>query len=94
MVGLDGCHLKGPYRGVLLVAISMDANLQFFPVAYAIVEIEDSCSWHWFLELLLEAVGRDIHYKPWCIISDRQKVSIFLYLFTFVHHTMKLFGLF
>ncbi len=53
----------------------MNANLQFFPLAYAIVEIEDSSSWHWFLELLIEACGRDLDFKPWCIISDRQKVS-------------------
>ena len=78
MIGLDGCHLKGPYSGVLLATISMDANLQFFPLAYAIVEIEDSGSWHWFLELLVEATGRDIHFKPWCKISDRQKVSILI----------------
>ncbi|KAL5576963.1 hypothetical protein UlMin_018662 [Ulmus minor] len=73
VIGLDGCHLKGPYRGVLLEAISLDANLQFFPVAYGIMEIEDSQTWHWFLELLIEAAGRDLHHKPWCIISDRQK---------------------
>lgn len=40
VIGLDGCHLKGPYGGILLAAISMDANLQFFPLAYAIVEVE------------------------------------------------------
>ena len=44
-MGLDGCHLKGPYGGVLLGTIGMDANLQFFPLAYAIVEIEDSETW-------------------------------------------------
>ena len=40
VIGLDGCHLKGPYGGVLLAAISMDANLLFFALAYAIVEVE------------------------------------------------------
>ena len=44
VIGLDGYHFKGPYGGVLLGAISMDANLQFFLIAYAIVEIEDSSS--------------------------------------------------
>ena len=95
VIGLDGCHLKGPYGGVLLAAISLDANLQFFPVAYGIVEIEDSHTWHWFLELLIEAAGRDLHHKPWCIISDRQKVSLVLYLFTFVQNLpIKLIALF
>ena len=71
VIGLDGCHLKGPYSGFLLATIFMDANLQFFPLTYAIVEMEDSGSWHWFLELLVEVTVRDIHFKPWSIISDR-----------------------
>ena len=41
IVGLDGCHLKGPYGGILLTAIGLDGNLMFFPLAWAIVEQED-----------------------------------------------------
>ena len=26
-LGFDGCHLKGPYGGILLAAIGLDANL-------------------------------------------------------------------
>ncbi|KAL5560215.1 hypothetical protein UlMin_036426 [Ulmus minor] len=73
VVGLDGCHLKGPYGGVLLAAISVEANMGYFPLAYAIAEIENQETWCWFLEHLKEAVGRDLEIKPWCIISDRQK---------------------
>ncbi|KAH9781524.1 SWIM-type domain-containing protein [Citrus sinensis] len=25
-IGIDGCHLKGPYRGILLSAVALDAN--------------------------------------------------------------------
>ena len=33
VIGLDGCHLKLPYGGILLAAIGMEANLQFlFPL--------------------------------------------------------------
>ncbi|KAF8400180.1 hypothetical protein HHK36_013476 [Tetracentron sinense] len=39
-IGLDGCHLKGPYGGVLLAAIALDGNNGLFPVAFAIVEGE------------------------------------------------------
>ncbi|KAL5571202.1 hypothetical protein UlMin_020799 [Ulmus minor] len=73
IIGLDGCHLKGPYGGILLAAIGLDGNLQFFPLAYAIVEVEGSDSWTWFIRLLVDALGRDLQEKPWCIISDRQK---------------------
>ncbi|PON44914.1 hypothetical protein PanWU01x14_262880 [Parasponia andersonii] len=44
-IGLDGCHLKGPYRGIMLAVVSVDANLGFYPLAYAIVEQESTTSW-------------------------------------------------
>ncbi|XP_060967045.1 uncharacterized protein LOC133035197 [Cannabis sativa] len=50
--GLDGCHLKGPYKGILLSATGLDANLHFYPIAYAIVEAENTDSWKWFIHLL------------------------------------------
>ncbi|KAL5568681.1 hypothetical protein UlMin_025256 [Ulmus minor] len=88
IIGLDGCHLKGPYGGILLAAIGLDGNLQFFPLAYAIVEVEGSDSWTWFIRLLVDALGRDLQEKPWCIISDRQKVQTLKFIiFPFRHTT-------
>ena len=43
-LGFDGCHLKGPYRGMVLSAIVVDANLQFYPLAFRIVESENKLS--------------------------------------------------
>ncbi|GAV62633.1 hypothetical protein CFOL_v3_06156, partial [Cephalotus follicularis] len=37
-IGVDGCHLIGPYGGVMLSAISMDGNGGLFHVALAVVE--------------------------------------------------------
>ena len=37
-IGVDGCFLKGPYKGVLLTAIALDANNSYFPLAYGVVE--------------------------------------------------------
>ena len=71
---MDGCHLKGPFSGITLVAISLDANLQFFPLAYTIVEIEDKHTWIWFMRMLRDALGHDLLVRPWVIILDRQKV--------------------
>ena len=34
----DGCHLKGPFAGMLLAAIGLDANLPFYPIIAGIVE--------------------------------------------------------
>ena len=71
---MDGCHLKGPFSGITLVAISLDANLQFFPLAYVIVEIEDKHTWTWFIRMLRDFLGHDLLVRPWVIISDKQKV--------------------
>ncbi|XP_074282837.1 uncharacterized protein LOC141607385 [Silene latifolia] len=42
LIGVDGCHLKGPYPGMCLVAVSMDANNNIYPVAWAAVEVENN----------------------------------------------------
>ena len=52
IISLDGCHLKGPYGGILLTAIGVDANNYIYPFAYAMVDKEKKKTWQWFLELL------------------------------------------
>ncbi|KAL0378335.1 UNVERIFIED_CONTAM: hypothetical protein Sradi_3139000 [Sesamum radiatum] len=37
LIGVDGCHLKGPYGGVLLTAVAIDPNNNLYPLAYAVV---------------------------------------------------------
>ena len=37
-IGLDGCHLKGPYGGQLLSAPAIDGDNQMLPLAIAVVE--------------------------------------------------------
>ncbi|KAI3454753.1 hypothetical protein Pfo_011416 [Paulownia fortunei] len=44
-VGLDACHLKGPYSGQLMHAVGRDGNNQMFPLAMAAVEAENKDSW-------------------------------------------------
>ena len=36
LVGMDGCHLKGPVGGQLLTAVGIDANNQIF--SYCILQ--------------------------------------------------------
>ncbi|XP_062086330.1 uncharacterized protein LOC133792440 [Humulus lupulus] len=71
--GLDGCHLKGPYKVIFFVAVEVDANLHFYPLAYAIVEAENTESWRWILKQLIREIGETTNGQPWCIMSDRQK---------------------
>lgn len=37
VIGVDGCHLKGPHGGILLSAVSVDPNNNLYPIAYAVV---------------------------------------------------------
>lgn len=85
-IGADGCHLKIKYGGILLVAVGRDANDQYFPLAFGVVENETKEAWRWFLTLLL----KDIRNKRWVFISDQPKVfylalymimNIFLFLY-------------
>ncbi|GJY72406.1 hypothetical protein Tco_0476109 [Tanacetum coccineum] len=45
LLGLDGCFMKGQYPSQLLIAIRIDANHGIYPLAYAIVETENTSSW-------------------------------------------------
>ncbi|KAK4386084.1 hypothetical protein Sango_2479000 [Sesamum angolense] len=72
VIGVDGCHLKGPHGGILLTAVSIDPNNNLYPLAYAVVSGETRESWEWFLEFLkgdLNVVRDDTY----TFISDKQK---------------------
>ncbi|CAH9132447.1 unnamed protein product [Cuscuta epithymum] len=72
VIGVDGCFLKGQMKGEILSAVGRDANNQMYPIAWAVVEIENTYSWTWFLDLLykdLDVTAPD----EWTFISDQQK---------------------
>ncbi|XP_070049516.1 uncharacterized protein [Nicotiana tomentosiformis] len=72
IIGLDGCFLKGICKGQLLVAVSKNGNNHIFPIAWAIVECENSFTWTWFLKCVTHDLelqdGRDL-----TIMYDMQK---------------------
>ncbi|XP_022149421.1 uncharacterized protein LOC111017851 [Momordica charantia] len=45
LIQIDGTHLYDKYKGKLLIATSIDANGHIFPIAFAIVEEENTFSW-------------------------------------------------
>nr|XP_048337024.1 uncharacterized protein LOC112493082 [Ziziphus jujuba var. spinosa] len=70
--GVDGCHLKGQFGGVLLTAIGVDANNSIFPLAFSVCEGENYDTWIWFLNLISEYIG--VHEtRRICFMSDRRK---------------------
>ena len=74
LIGLDGCHVKGPYPGQILSAVGIDANNQMFPIAYAVVESECKDSWSWFIDLLMKDL-QIVNTHGWTFITDKQKVT-------------------
>ncbi|XP_051119903.1 uncharacterized protein LOC127243784 [Andrographis paniculata] len=72
IIGVDGCHLKGIYAGVLLTAVGIDPNNNLFSIAFAVVSRENGETWRWFLTLLKKdlRIGGD---KQVTFMSDKQK---------------------
>ncbi|RYR22472.1 hypothetical protein Ahy_B03g067766 [Arachis hypogaea] len=75
LIGLDGAFLKTQFEGQILAAVAQDANHHIYVIAWAIVEIENTDTWKWFLELLHADLG-DYKTNGWCFISDMQKVML------------------
>ncbi|GKA03523.1 putative transposase, MuDR, plant, MULE transposase domain protein [Tanacetum coccineum] len=55
-IALDACHLKGKSNGVLAAATCIDGNNSIFPIAYSVLESENTSSWTWFLEALRKEI--------------------------------------
>ncbi|CAA7031635.1 unnamed protein product [Microthlaspi erraticum] len=72
IIGLDGAFLKWELKGEILAAVGRDADNRIFPIAWAIVRVEDTESWTWFVEKLKIDLGLELG-NGITIISDKQK---------------------
>ncbi|XP_019233881.1 PREDICTED: uncharacterized protein LOC109214420 [Nicotiana attenuata] len=70
LIAVDGTFLKNKYRGVLLVAVTKDANNQIFPIAFGVVDSENNESYEWYFRELRKAIGIR---KDLIFLSDRHK---------------------
>ena len=72
VIGLEDCHVKASYGGVLLVMTLLDGNGNVFIAALGIAESENSSSWEWFLAQVKTAFNiEDDH--GLVFLSDREK---------------------
>ena len=55
--GLDGCFIKLSTGQQILAATGKDGNNNIFPIAFGVVDKEDTDSWTWFLTQLRTAIG-------------------------------------
>ena len=72
--GLDGCFIKLSTGQQILAATGRDGNNNIFPIAFGVVEKEDTASWLWFLTQLRYCIGEASKFGTYTIMSDRQKV--------------------
>ncbi|KAL9680146.1 hypothetical protein QQ045_018024 [Rhodiola kirilowii] len=68
VISIDATHLIGKWKGVLMIAVSLDAQNEILPLAYALVEGENIESWKWFMTCIRSGVTQR---DGLCIISDR-----------------------
>ncbi|XP_048494607.1 uncharacterized protein LOC125494819 [Beta vulgaris subsp. vulgaris] len=74
IVGFDGRHLSGFYKGILLTAVGIDGNNEIFPIANGIVDTESKDSWTYFfrnLKLVFQSQG--VNKGDWTFISDKMR---------------------
>ena len=79
VIGIDGCFLKTICKGELLSAVGRDGNNQIFPIAWAVVSVENKDNWTWFLSCLMNDLGM-VAGEGLTIISDQHKVQFLYYL--------------
>nr|XP_009791483.1 PREDICTED: uncharacterized protein LOC104238720 [Nicotiana sylvestris] len=70
VVVVDGTFLKIAYRGIMLTASTIDAAGTIWPLAYAVVDLENDASWKWFLKQFKQAYGER---TSMCVVSDRNE---------------------
>ena len=71
-LGLDGCFIKLTTGAQILAATGRDGNNNIYPIAWGIVDKEDTENWQWFLEQLKEALGGDEgQFGQYTIMSGR-----------------------
>lgn len=68
VIQIDGTFLYGKYKHTLLIATTIDGDNAVIPLAYGLVESENSDSWGWFMVLVRRHV---VSHDGMCVISDR-----------------------
>lgn len=69
---IDGAHCISAYGGILLIAVSLDANKEKLPLAWTLVATENKNNWCWFMTSFGGAFWSFVIPKA-VIISDQHK---------------------
>ncbi|KAL2237561.1 UNVERIFIED_CONTAM: hypothetical protein Sindi_0947800 [Sesamum indicum] len=74
VISVDGTHLYTKYKHKMLVAVTLDANQQVLPLAFALVDEESLESWRWFLRMLYHQTG--YHHHMYFLINTHITLSV------------------
>ena len=74
LIGMDGTFLRGKTKGQLLVALGRDGDNSIYPIAWAVVQVENTPNWVWFVKHIKTDLGLGDG-DGYIMVSDRQKVS-------------------
>ncbi|XP_056697930.1 uncharacterized protein [Spinacia oleracea] len=74
IIGIDGAHLSGFYKGILLTVVGIDGNNEIFVLAYGIVNTESYDSWTYFMRCLRQMFKQEVcNRDDLTFIGDRMK---------------------
>ncbi|XP_024006532.1 uncharacterized protein LOC112083040 [Eutrema salsugineum] len=72
LIGVDGCFLKSVQKGELFAANGRDADNRIYPIAWAVVQMENTNNWAWFFCKIKVDLGLGDG-DGYVLVSDRQK---------------------
>ncbi|XP_021769470.1 uncharacterized protein LOC110733691 [Chenopodium quinoa] len=74
IIGIDGSHLSGYYKGIMLTAVGIDGNNEIFVIAYGLVDTESIDNWSYFFRNLRHLFAQNgCQKEDWTFISDNEK---------------------
>nr|KAJ0184654.1 hypothetical protein LSAT_V11C900492850 [Lactuca sativa] len=76
VIGLDGFFLKGSVRGEVLEDVGRDANNHIYPIARAVVGVENKATWKWFIDLLMDDIDGGLG-TGITLLSDGHKLNTY-----------------
>ncbi|GJR22918.1 callose synthase 3 [Tanacetum coccineum] len=72
IIALDGCFYNKPNSGEILTVVGRDGNNHIYPMAWAIVIVENRVDWSWFLESL----GEDLRNTNWVLLKQSRMLCL------------------
>ncbi|KAG7530355.1 MULE transposase domain [Arabidopsis suecica] len=68
VIVVDVTFLKSKYKGVMLVATTIDGNSNLYPIAFGVADSENDSSWEWFFIQLKKLIADE---EDLAFVSDR-----------------------